>query len=355
MESLLKELVSLTGPCGFEMDVAKYISERTKCIADESVVDGLGNVILLKKGGVPGPNLIVSAHMDEVGFIVKKIEKNGLIRFEKLGGHDDRILLAQQVKIRTSYGLVYGIIGTISAHMQKFDDTNRIRKYSEMYIDVGAANSDEVQELGVEIGDPISWATEPRNFGKNRLIARGLDDRAGCAVLIKTLEETDFSQVHGNVYFVFSVQEEVGLRGAKTAGQNVKADIALAVDTTAVSDTFEQMMDQTLSLGKGPAIKIMDFSLIASPAVRNKLVQVARENNIPYQLEIFNGIGTDAGELHQSNGGIPSGVISIPSRYAHSPIEVIDLGDLEYSKELLKSFILSLRERSEFNFIWKKS
>ena len=351
MEKLLKDLTSLTGPSGFEMDPVRYILEKIKDKVDEYFVDGLGNLIVSKKGKLEGPSLVVSAHMDEVGFIVKKIEKNGLIRFEKLGGHDDRILLAQQVKIRTNDGVIKGIIGTISAHMVKFDDPQRVRKHGELYIDIGAANSEEVEALGVQIGDPIAWATEFELIGKHRAVGKGFDDRAGCAVLIKAFEEIDFSRVYGKVYGVFSVQEEVGLRGAKTAAQNIQADLALAIDTTAVSDTFESMMDQTLALGKGPAVKILDASLISSPAVRRKLVEVAKNNNIPYQLEIFPGIGTDAGELHLSNKGIPSGVISIPSRYAHSPVEVIDMIDLEYTKELLKQFILAMRDKKEFSFI----
>ena len=269
---------------------------------------------MVKRGGHPGPTLVVSAHMDEVGFIVKKIEENGLIRFENLGGHDDRILLAQRVRIRTEAGIRYGVIGTISAHMKKFDDVTKIRNYTKLYIDIGVSSKEEAKELGIKIGDPISWATDYQLFGKNRVIGKGFDDRAGCAILLKSFEEIDFSQVSGMVYGVFSTQEEVGLRGAKVAGQQIPADVALAVDTTAVSDTFEEMMDKTLFLGKGPAIKVMDSSLIASVAVRNKLISIAKEKNIPYQLEIFTGIGTDSGALHQANAGVPSGVISIPSR-----------------------------------------
>lgn len=351
LESVLRDLISLTGPCGFEHDVVRYIKDRVKSWADECYVDGVGNVIVTKKGSLSGPSLLVSTHMDEVGFIVKKVEPNGLIRFEKLGGHDDRILLAQRVKIRTEQGTIPGVIGTISAHMMKYDDAQKVRKHSELYIDVGVDSREEVFELGVRIGDPISWATEYEKFGKNRIIGKGFDDRAGCAVLLKAMEELDYSQVHGTVYGVFSVQEEVGLRGAKVAGQQIDADVALAIDTTAVSDTPEEMMDDTLAIGAGPGIKVMDFSLIASVAVRKKLVQVAEQNNIPYQLEVFPGIGTDAGALHLSKSGIPTGVISVPSRYAHSPVEVIDLADLENSKELLKHFILNLSDPKEFSFI----
>jgi tetrahedral aminopeptidase len=351
MEKILKELIELSGPSGFEHDVVRYLVNRVKDLVDDYWVDGIGNVIVVKKGKQPGLKLVVSAHMDEVGFIVKKIEDNGLIRFENLGGHDDRILLAQRVKIKTDQGIHYGVIGTISAHMKRFDDVTKIRKYSSLYIDVGVSSKEEVLELGIDVGDPITWATDYQVFGKNRVIGKGFDDRAGCAILIKALEEIDFNHVSGTVYGVFSTQEEVGLRGAKVAGQQIEADVALAVDTTAVSDTFEEMMDQTLFIGKGPGIKVMDNSLIASVAVRKKLIKIAKENNIPYQLEVFTGIGTDSGSLHQANSGVPSGVISIPSRYAHSPIEVIDLNDLNNCYELLKEFILTLKDKEEFSFI----
>ncbi|ERJ13252.1 M42 family metallopeptidase [Haloplasma contractile] len=351
MEETLKELIERSGPSGFEHDVVRYLVDRVKDLADDYWVDGIGNVIVVKEGKKPGPSLVVSAHMDEVGFIVKKIEGNGLIRFENLGGHDDRVLLAQRVKIRTNKGIQYGVIGTISAHMKKFDDVSKIRKYSSLYIDVGVSSKEEVKELGINVGDPITWATDYQVFGKNRVIGKGFDDRAGCAVLLKTLEEINFNEVSGTVYGVFSTQEEVGLRGAKVAGQQLNADVAIAVDTTAVSDTFEEMMDQTLFIGEGPGIKVMDSSLIASVAVRNKLIKIAKEHNIPYQLEIFTGIGTDSGSLHQAKAGVPSGVISIPSRYAHSPVEVIDLEDLKNSKELLKQFILALKDKDDFSFI----
>lgn len=351
METTLKDLMTLTGPCAFEHDVIRYLQQRVAAWADEYSVDGIGNLIVRKKGKHTGPVLVVSAHTDEVGFIVKKIQANGLIRFEKLGGHDDRILLAQRVRIRTAEGIREGVIGTISAHMVKFDDSTKVRKHSELYIDVGVANQDEVAGLGIKVGDPVSWATDYLPFGKHRAIGKGFDDRAGCAVLLKAMEELDYDQVHGTVYGVFSVQEELGLRGARVAGQQIAADVALAVDTTAVSDTPEEMMDETLALGQGPGIKVMDFSMVASVAVRERLVEVAEKAGLPYQLEIFPGIGTDAGQLHLSQKGIPTGVISIPSRYAHSPVEVIDLNDLTHAKELLKHFILSLREAKEFSFL----
>jgi len=350
MVELLKQLTSRPSPCGFEHDAIRYIYEFVKPYADDVIVDGIGNVIAHKKGAFPGPKMMVSAHVDEVGFIIKKVEPNGLLKFEFLGGHDDRTLKSQRVTIRTKSGkLLRGVIGNISAHMRKYDDPNKVRRGVELYIDCGANSADDVYAMGVAPGDYVTYATEVEEFGMNKLMGKAFDDKAGCAVLIKALMETDFTKVKGDVYFVFSTMEEVGLRGAKVAVEEVKPDVALAVDTTAVSDTLENVMDRTLFLGKGVGIKIMDFSLIASVPVRNKLVKCAENAGIKYQMEIFPGIGTDAGAFGQA--GIPSGVISVPSRYAHSPVEVIDLDELNGAKELLKEFILNLDTKEEFCFL----
>ena len=352
LRQTLRELVSIPGACGFEHEVARYLYNRLKDKADEIWVDGLGNVIARKAGAHPGPTLMLSAHADEVGFIVKKIEPNGLIRFEKVGGHDDRTILNERVMIRTQDGALRpGVIGCISCHMMRFDNAQLVRKHSEMYIDVGAKDAQGVARLGIRAADPITWATPYEEFGEDRAMGHGFDDRAGCAVLVNCLETIDFSQVHGTVYFVFSTQEELGLRGARVASQQIAADIAIAVDTTAASDTFEAMMDNTLCLGKGVGIKVMDFSLLASVHVRKKLQRLAEAGNIPHQLEIFCGIGTDAGEMHKEKSGVPTSVLSIPSRYAHCPVEVIDLSDLQATRDLLGAFILSMRAKEEFAFL----
>jgi putative aminopeptidase FrvX len=354
MKELLRELTSLIGPPGFEEDVVRYIYKKVKPYADEVRVDKIGNVIATKKGNGNGPSLLISAHMDETGFIVKKIEKNGLIRFEKDGGHDDRILLAQKVCLRTDQGYIKGVIGTMSAHFVKFDDPSKVRKHSQMYIDVGASSDSDVREMGIEIGTPVGWGSELDIIGaaekKHMLVGKSFDDRASCALLLHLLQELHTVNLPGDLHLVFSVQEEVGLRGAQVVAYHTKPDIALAIDTTAVSDTLEEVMDQSLFLGKGPGIKVMDFSLVAHPWVRKRLVKVAADNHIPYQLEVFPGIGTDGGALATSLGGIPTGVISIPTRYAHSPVEVMDPQDYQLSYELTKQFVLSLDENSVVSF-----
>ncbi len=353
MLELLKKLTGLSGPCGYEHSVSYFLKEFLENKTDEVTIDPIGNVIARKKGDKPGPTVILTAHIDEIGFMVRKIEENGLLRFEKLGGNDDRILLAQPVTVMGNKGFLSGLIGTMSAHYVKFDDPAKVRKHQQLYIDVGASSKQQVLDMGVDIGTPVTWGSEFAVFGPEstpRVIAKSLDDRAGVAVLLQALEEIQEESFAGELVFLFAVQEEVGLRGAKTASEHIKADAAIAVDTTAVSDTPEETMDQSLGLGRGTGIKVMDFSLIVQKTMKDTLVNLAKEQRIPYQLEVFPGIGTDGGAVNYANKGIPTGVLSIPSRYAHSPVEVVDLGDLEATKDLVKAFILNLSKEQRFNF-----
>jgi len=351
MNQMLKELVALPCPCGFEQPLVRYFLERFAGKVDSAVVDGIGNLILTKKGALPGPILMLSGHSDEVGFMVRKIEKNGLLRFEKIGGHDDRVILCEAVTVTTHKGALHGVIGCHSAHFTKFDDPKRITPHKQMYIDIGARDAAGAAELGVRVGDVVTWATPYREMGQNRAIGHGFDDKAGCAVIAKVMEDLDWSRVHGTIVASFSVQEELGLRGAQVASRQAGADVAIAVDTTAVTDTPEGITDNGLELGAGPAIKVMDFSMTASSAVVRALEKAADQAGIACQKEIFLGIGTDAGEMHKAGNGVPGGVISIPSRYAHSPHEVIDLGDLQQCKDLLEAFIYDMKDAGDYGFL----
>ncbi len=338
----LRDLVNLTGPSGQEEDVARHLVRKLEHLADEVRVDALGNVIAHRKGKGTGPSLVISAHMDEIGFIVRRIDPDGYLRFEKLGGHDDRILLAQRVWVRGAKGRLMGVIGCKSAHLS-VGDRDRVVKHTEMYIDIGARNADDVRAMGVSVGDPVGYVGELAEVGLNtgRYIAHGLDDRAGCALQLHLLEELREVELAGDLYAVFSVQEEVGLRGARTAGQAIQADVALAIDMTAADDTPDTGT-RHLRLGEGPGIKIMDNSLLAHPAIRRALLRAAEAAGVTTQPEILTGIGTDAGALHQAGPGAPTGALSVANRYTHSPIEMVDIRDLEGAYALLKRFVLDL-------------
>jgi len=354
MDNLVRQLSELNGPCGYEQNVAYFIQDYVKEKVDSVQIDPIGNVIARKKGGKPGPVTLLTAHMDEVGFIIKKIENNGLLRFEKLGGHDDRILLAQHVKVLGSKQELDGVIGTMSAHYVKFDNPKTVRPHPHLYIDIGATSKAEALALGVDIGTPVTWATESKLIGpsdKQFIVGKALDDRAGCAVLLSVLNEIENQAFAGELVFLFTVQEEVGLRGAQTAMNGLDdVDVAIAIDTTAVSDTPEETMDQSLVLGEGTGIKVMDFSLIVQKSILDELKKIAEQAGIAHQMEVFPGIGTDGGAVALANTGIPTGVLSIPSRYAHSPVEAISVFDLVATKELVKAFLASLTENTKFIF-----
>jgi tetrahedral aminopeptidase len=350
--SRLRDLVALTGPSGQEEDVVRYITAAVQDLADEVTIDPLGNVIARRKGNRPGARSVaISTHMDEIGFIVRKIEPTGYLRFEKLGGHDDRILLAQRVWVRGARGRVAGVIGCKSAHLSQLAEREKVVKHTEMYIDIGARSAEEVRAMGVSIGDPIGYASDLTELGLNtgRYIAHGLDDRAGCAVLIELLAQLTGQELEGDLYAVFSTQEEVGLRGARTAAQGIQPDVALAVDMTAADDTPDTGTNY-LRLGHGPTVKIMDASLLAHPALRRAITAAAAQAGIEVQPEILTGIGTDAGAFHQAGPGIPTGCISVVNRYTHSPVEMLDVRDLEGALTLLKATVLSL-QTANLNFL----
>ena len=357
MYQLLKDLCELVGPSGFEQDVQRFIRNKVKEQADAVEVDALGNLIVkLHATDANMPSILLAAHADEIGLIVKKIEPNGTLRFEKLGGFDDRILLAQPVTIKGSDGYVEGVIGTLSMHYVKWDDPKRIESHRELYIDIGAGSAEEVLDMGVKVGQPISYGSGLKLVGdkkRNRVVGKALDDRAGCAVLIHLIDELKENpeRKHGDITCVFTVQEEVGLRGASVLSPAIQPDFALAIDTTPTSDTYDVLMTGTRVLGGGPCIKIADKSLIAHPLVTGLLEKVADEQSIPHQIEVFMGIGTDAGAIHMTSTGVSSGVISIPSRYTHSPIEIVDLGDLDNTVKLAAAFIYQSDELVGKNFL----
>ncbi len=212
-----------------------------------------------------------------------------------------------------------------------------------MYIDIGATSRECAENMGVRIGQPITFNKDLKFIGdrdSNRLYGKGIDNRAGCAVLIQLLKSIKTSQIdHGDIYGVFSVQEEVGHRGIKALNRNIKIDIAIVIDTGPSSDTCENIMDGNRKLGEGPLIKVMDNCFIANQLIKDLFIDIAERNGIPYQLDIFIGAGTNAGDIYLSRDNIFTGVLSIPSRYMHSPVEVVDMSDLYNTVLLLQKFL----------------
>lgn len=339
----LRDLVALTGPSGVEEDVVRTVVELVRPLVDTVRVDALGNVHAERQGQPGMPRALLAAHMDEVGFRVKGIEPGGFLRFEKVGGADNRVLLGQRVWVRTGQGRFPGVIGTRSAHLLRDTDRTTVPPHTEQYVDIGARSEAEARQMGIQVGDAIGFMGDLTELGKGsgRYTAHALDDRVGCAIVLAALAELAASDSPVPVAALFTVQEEVGLRGAQAVAGDRQGDVALALETTASDDTPE-IGGRHLQLGAGAAIKVMDHSLQVHPAVRRALDRAAAETGIPVQHEVLMGIGTDAGALQFAGAGLPAGVISVATRYTHSPVEVLDRADLEGAVQLLTRFIASL-------------
>lgn len=322
LKRLIKRITEVYGPSGHEQAIRDLIREEIKGFVDEVRVDALGNLIARKKGtgATPRKKIMLAAHMDEIGIIVTHVDEKGFLRFAPIGGvypinlHGSRCRFAN------------GVTGVFGRETK--DGSATEIKLDKLFIDVGATSADDAP---VGVGDAAGFWRDFTDLGE-RIVSKAMDDRIGCVVLIETLKELKKSP--HDVYFVFTVQEEVGLRGAITSAFGVQPDVAIAIDVTGTGDTPESNR-MAVSLGKGPAIKVKDAGMLAHPAVKNLLVDTAKESKIPFQLEVLTGGTTDAMAMQTTREGVPAGCISIPTRYIHSPSEMIDFGDLQNAVKLL--------------------
>ncbi len=335
-EKLLKELTEASGVSGNEGEVRRMIERAIADRVEGCRVDALGNLIAFKRGAGGGLKVMVAAHMDEVGLMITRIEKAGYLRFRKVGGIDDRVLLSKAVNI--GEGKVPGVIGVKPIHLLKGEERRQVVKVEGMTIDIGVSSKEEAERL-VKPGDYVAFATSYEELGESSeelLSAKGkaFDDRAGCVILVELLRE----QYPFDFYAAFTVQEEVGLRGAKVAAYAVEPDFAFALEGTVADDLpKEKDVSPTTELGKGPAITIMDRSFIADKRLVKLLVETAEREGIPYQIKAPGVGGTDAGAIHLSREGVPSATVAVPCRYLHSPVSLIRLADLRHTIELMKA------------------
>ena len=324
MFEMINKLTHTFGPSGNERKVAALISDMLKGKVDEIKTDALGNLICIKKGS--GKKIMLAAHMDEIGIIVSYIDKKGFLRFSGVGGINPFIVLGKRVIFEN------GTVGVIW-YEENIDGIKNI-KLEKMYIDIAAKSEADAERL-VNIGDMAVF--EAGTILQNgRIISKSMDNRIGCAILVQMAlnqPETD-----NEIYYVFTVQEEVGLRGARTAAYGIMPDMALAVDVTSTGDTPE-CKPMAINIGDGPAIKIKDRSVIAHPVIKDRLTRCAKEQNIPHQFEILIQGGTDAGSIHTTAGGIPSGGVAIPTRNVHNSAEIVDIKDVENAVKLIEAFI----------------
>jgi endoglucanase len=301
--------------------------------ADEIQVDKMDNVIAVKKGKAGSPKIMLAAHMDEVGLMVKTITKDGFLQFSKMGGIDDRILPAQKVMVYTRKGQLPGIIGSKPPHIQKEEERKKILAYDDLFIDVGAESKEDATGMGIAIGDVVAFDIKYVNLSKDVAIGKAFDNRAGCLTMVETLKL--LGQTDCTVCAVGTVQEEVGLRGAGTAAFGVDPDLAIALDVTIAGDVpGVREFDTTVKMGKGPALTISDSGLITHPKVLQWLMETAETEKIPFQLESGLLGSTDAARISLTRQGIPSGNVSIATRYIHSPVGMLSLKDIENCAKL---------------------
>jgi len=340
----LKKICELGGISGYEDEVRSYVVDYLKPYADEIRIDSMGNVIAVKKGG--NRRFMMATHMDEIGLMVRYVNEKGFIYFSPIGGWNERILPGMRVRIKTSNGeWVRGVIGVKPPHLMKEDEKKQVIEMKQLFVDVGAKSREEVYATGIENGSPIIPDITVEKLYGTRVTGKSFDDRAGLLVGLRTFIESE--PVDVDFVLVATVQEEVGLKGARTSAFSINPHIALAVDVTTANDVpGVEEQDAVAKLGEGPAIKIVDgrsgTGLITNPKILSRLKDVAKKNNIPYQAEVLPGGTTDATIIQLNREGVPSGVISVPTRYIHSPVELLDLKDLYYSIELAKAFYESL-------------
>lgn len=339
---LLEDLSNAPGVSGFERDIQDILREELTKLNTEIVTDNLGSIIA--KDGDKGPKILVAGHMDEIGFMVRLITKEGFIRFSALGGWWDQVLLSQRVVVYGRKGPVIGVIGSKPPHILSKEERQKPVEKNDMFIDVGAFSAEEVEELGIRPGDPIVPVSPFTCMGNEDMyIGKALDNRVGCAIAVETLKLQKNEGHPNQLYVVGTVQEEVGLRGAQTAGTLVDPDIALAFEVAIAGDTpgVDENKAQA-KLGKGPVIFILDRSLIPNLKLRDLAFETAEELDINYQVDIMEGGSTDAGKLSLVHRGVPSLCIGVPVRYIHSHTGVVNIQDYYKAIELTSAIVSKL-------------
>lgn len=326
MKDTLTRLCQAYGPTGREHEVADVIEEMVAPFVDKVKRDAMGNVIAVRKGEGKG-RIMLSAHMDEIGLMVIHIEKNGFLRVCAVGGVSPIRSAYRQVAFENG---TRGVVGYETKTLQDSIKDMAKLTMNEMFIDIGVTSEEDAARK-VQVGDVAVFMSEFMIMD-GRASAAAMDNRAGCAVQVEALKGLSSSPM--DIYAVFTTQEEVGLRGARTSAFGIEPTVAVALDVTPAGDT-PASLPWTVSLGAGPAVKIRDSSVICNPSVIEWLEKAARKADVTWQREVLTAGGTDAGAIQGSRSGVPSGVISIPTRYVHSPAETIDLSDMKGAVKLL--------------------
>ncbi len=335
---VLRSLATAYGPPAWEREVASRIEKTLAPLSSESWRDNLGN-LFFRIGRGKGPRVMMVAHMDEVAMIVRHVDDSGFLHIAPLGGLDPRVLIGQRVIVHGSPP-VEGCIGVKPPHVMTPEEMKTVPNVKDLYVDVGASSRSEAEAMGIRVG---SYVTFPPNFtvNGNRVLSKALDDRAGCAAEVAIARELHNSPDGPDLYAVFTVQEELGLRGAAVIVEQVEPDLAVVLECTVAADVpGVPPQDHVTKLGSGVAVRAMDSSMLTNPALVRWLADLAESQGIPYQVQVMTGGGTDAGRIHLQRRGVPTVVLATPCRYLHSPNLMIDLRDLEAMVRLGKAAVL---------------
>lgn len=341
---MYEELTCVNGIPGYEEPVRQVMRKYLEPLSDQIISDNLGSIAGVKVGKEGGPRIMIAGHLDEVGWMVTLITKDGFLKIQPVGGWWSQVMLAQRVKIITRKGELVGVVGSKPPHILPQEERNKVVQIKDMFIDIGASSKEEAMEFGVRPGDPIvpycDFTVMPN---PKILMNKAWDNRAGCAVAIMALEELK-GQKHNNVvYAVGNVQEEVGLRGAITMTNTIQPDIGIALDVGIAGDVPGVRDSEAQGkLGNGPQILLYDASMVPSVALRNLVTDTADELGIPYQFDAIPGGGTDAGRMHIYGKGVPSIVIGFATRYIHSHAGLIHREDMENAAKLVAAVIRKL-------------
>ena len=344
---LLAKFSDAHGLSGQESAVASLLLEELRPLTDEVRIDPIGNVIATRVG--EGPVVMIAAHMDEIGLMVKHIDSDGFLRFVPVGGWFDQTLLSQRVFVHTREGKqLPGAVGAKPPHLMEDEERKKPVKIKDMFIDIGATNLADALEMGAEVGSPITVDRSLVRLGNGFVTGKALDNRAGMVMMVAAMSLLKGRKVKATVHAVGTVQEEVGLKGARTSAYGLTPDVAIATDVAVTGDhPGITRAECPIAAGEGPVITVLDANgrgIIVSPPVLRWLRGAAESASIPYQLEVGSGGNTDATAIHLTKAGIPTGVISIPTRYIHSPVEVLSLTDLENGAKLVAEAIRTASE-----------
>lgn len=351
---MLKALTDANGISGFEMEVKQLMKTYLEPNSDEIIEDNLGSIFGKKNATSAEKTILIGGHLDEIGFMVTEIDDNGYLKFTPVGGWWNQVLLSQRMTVVTEKGNLVGVVGSKPPHVLSPEERKKTVEIKDMFLDIGVASKEEAIEVGVALGDTIVPYTEFTEMAnKDYLLAKAWDNRFGCALAVEVLKELKEDEVNINVVSGATVQEEVGLRGAKTAAHKVKPDLAIAVDVGLATDS--PGMDTSNgkgNLGDGPLLLLLDGSNIGHVGFRRHIQKVAKEKNIDVQLQVIPGGGTDAGSFHTTHDGVPSVAIGVPLRYMHSNVSIMHREDFKNAVQLVVEIIKSLDDKTVDEIIW---